>query len=157
LTPLSIREAQAFIALVHRHHRPPQGAKFAVAVACLGRLVGVATAGRPVSRTLDDGYTIEVTRVAVLEGFPNACSKLYAAVWRAARAMGYRKAITYTLPEEGGASVRGAGWRLVGAAGGGSWDRPACGRPRVDTHPTQTKFRWETGGGPAALDGSSAV
>jgi len=84
LTPLSIREAQAFIALVHRHHRPPQGAKFAVAVACLGRLVGVATAGRPVSRTLDDGYTKEVTRVAVLEGFPNACSKLYAAVWRAA-------------------------------------------------------------------------
>lgn len=68
-------------------------------------------------------------------------SMLYGAAWRAARAMGYRKIITYTLREEGGASLRGADWQCKGEAGGGSWNKP--GRPRVDTHPTQVKLRWE--------------
>lgn len=68
-------------------------------------------------------------------------SLLYGAAWRAARALGYRKLITYILPEEGGASLRAAGWRCVGKAGGGSWSCPS--RPRVDTHPTQQKLRWE--------------
>ena len=63
------------------------------------------------------------------------------ACWRAARGMGYRKLITYTLAEEGGASLRGAGFKLIGEAGGGSWSRRE--RPRVDTHPTQRKLRWE--------------
>ena len=88
----------------------------------------------------DDGLTLEVNRVAT-DGCPNACSALYGAAWRAAKAMGYQRLITYTLPEEGGASLRGAGWRLVGEAGGGKWSRE--GRPRVDMHPTHGKLRWE--------------
>ena len=68
------------------------------------------------------------------------CSALYSASWRAVRAMGYKRLVTYTLPEEGGASLRAAGWICVGEAGGGSWSRE--GRPRVDMHPTQTKLRW---------------
>lgn len=103
-------------------------------------MVGVAIAGNPVARMLNDGLTIEITRCCT-DGTRNACSMLYGAVWRAARAMGFRRGITYTLPEEGGASLRAAGWRLVGEAGGGSWDRE--GRPRTDKHPTQTKLRWE--------------
>src|SRR5690606_13651728 len=96
--------------------------------------------GRPVSRMLQDGWTAEVTRCCT-DGARNACSLLYRAAWRAARAMGYLRLITYTLPKEGGASLRGAGWTCIGIAGGGSWSRRA--RPRVDTHPKQRKLRWE--------------
>lgn len=85
--------------------------------------------GRPVSRHLDDGLTLEVNRCCT-DGTKNACSALYAASWRAAKALGYRRLITYTMPEEGGASLRGAGWRLLGLRGGGSWNCES--RPRVD-------------------------
>jgi hypothetical protein len=142
LCPITLREARAFVAEHHRHHRPPQGGLFAVAAEAGRAVVAVAIVGRPVARLLADGYTAEVIRLCST-GAHNACSMLYAACWRAARALGYRRLVTYTLPEEGGASLRAAGWRLVGEAGGGSWSRAE--RPRVDTHPTQTKLRWELG------------
>ena len=140
ITPITYKEACAFIERHHRHHEPPQGWKFGVAVAENGEIVGVATVGRPVARHMQDGWTLEVTRVAT-DGTHNACSKLYGTCWRAAKALGYRKLITYTLASESGASLRGAGWECIGEAGGGKWDRKS--RPRVDTHPTQTKLRWE--------------
>ena len=140
LQPITLREACAFVAEHHRHHRPPQGGLFAVGAGDGERVVGVAIIGRPVARHLQDGYTAEVTRLCT-DGTRNACSMLYAAAWRAARALGYRRLPTYTLPEEGGASLRAAGWRLIGEAGGGSWSRPS--RPTVDLHPLQTKLRWE--------------
>lgn len=124
----------------HRHHRPAQGGLFAVACAQDGEVCGVAVIGRPVARMLSDGWTAEVTRLATT-GEKNACSILYAAAWRAARALGYRRLVTYTLPEEGGASLRASGWACIGKAGGGSWNAPS--RPRVDRHPTQEKLRWE--------------
>ena len=142
IVPVTLKAARMWVDRVHRHHRAPQGGLFAVGVASGESIVGVAIVGRPVSRALDDGWTIEVTRVAVLEGYPNACSKLYGAAWRAARAMGYRKAITYTLAKEKGTSVKAADWKCVGQVGGGSWNRPS--RPRVDQHPLQAKLRWET-------------
>lgn len=142
LAPCTLREARSFVAQHHRHHRAPQGGLFAIsAIDDDYGVVGVAIVGKPVARMLDDDYTAEVTRLCVLDGVRNACSMLYAACWRAARALGYRRLVTYTLPEEGGASLRAAGWRLVGEAGGGSWSRKS--RPRVDTHPTQLKMRWE--------------
>lgn len=141
VVPISFAEANAFVA---QHHRPVAGCKFCVATAYSGtgepRIAGVALVGRPVARSLDDGFTLEVNRLCT-DGHKNACSMLYAATWRAARALGYRKLITYTLPEEGGSSLRAAGWRLIGAAGGGTWHCPS--RPRVDAHPTQQKLRWE--------------
>lgn len=141
IVPMTLREARAFVDEHHRHHRAPQGGLFAVGAADAGGgIVGVAIVGNPVARKLNDGWTAEVTRLCTLGG-RNACSMLYAACWRAARAMGYRKLVTYTLPEEGGASLRAAGWRCLGEAGGGSWSRRS--RPRVDLHPTQVKLRWE--------------
>ena len=141
IVPITQREAKAFVARHHRHHRPPRGSVFQVAVADeAGTVRGVAMVGRPVSRHADDGWTLEINRVAT-DGARNACSMLYGAAWRAARALGYRRVITYTLPEEGGASLRGAGWQLIGEAGGGSWSRGR--RPRVDLAPTQVKLRWE--------------
>lgn len=141
--PITLREARAFVAAHHRHHRAPRGCRFVIGLeeTDKGAIVGVAVVGRPSARHLDDGRTAEVTRLCVLDGHPSACSKLYGACWRAARAIGYRRLVTYTLPEEGGASLRGAGWKLIGEAGGGSWSRAA--RPRVDEHPTQVKLRWE--------------
>lgn len=96
--------------------------------------------GRPVARMNDDGWTLEVCRCCT-DGTKNACSMLYRAAWRAAQAMGYRRLITYTLLEEGGASLRAAGFRLIGQTEGGSWSRPS--RPRVDMHPLQGKLRWD--------------
>lgn len=140
--PITLADAKAFVAAHHRHHRPPVGHILSVAVADETDTVrGVAVAGRPVARMLDDGLTLEVTRVAT-DGARNACSMLYGAVRRAGSALGYRRFVTYTLPEEGGASLRAAGWRVgLDAAGGGSWSNAR--RPRVDRHPLQQKIRWE--------------
>jgi hypothetical protein len=142
LVPVTLREARSFVAQHHRHHRAPQGGIFAIGVQFGGlKVVGVVIVGRPVSRHLQaDGYTAEVVRLCTL-GQKNACSMLYAAAWRAARALGFRRLVTYILDTEPGTSLRAAGWRLVGEAGGGSWSRKE--RPRVDEHPTQRKLRWE--------------
>ncbi|MES2262129.1 MAG: XF1762 family protein [Pseudomonadota bacterium] len=131
VTPISLAEANAFVAQHHRHHQPVPGAKFCIAVSdAAGTVRGVAIVGRPVARGLDDGWTLEVNRCCT-DGARNACSMLYGAAWRAARAIGYRRLLTYTLPEEGGASLRAAGWRDLGLRGGGNWNTAA--RPRIDT------------------------
>lgn len=113
IVPITLREAQHFIAQHHRHNKPPRGWKFGVGVrSAAGDLVGVATAGRPVARHFDDGLTLEVNRTCT-DGTPNANSKLYGAVWRAAKAMGYARCVTYTQADETGASLRAAGWVRV--------------------------------------------
>jgi hypothetical protein len=140
LCPVTLEEANDFIREHHRHNQPVPGAKFCVACMALGRIVGVATAGRPTARLADDGWTLEVTRVAT-DGTRNANSFLYGAVRRAAWALGYKRLITYTLPEEGGPSLRAAGFSNLGEVGGGSWSRSS--RPRIDRHPLQKKIKWE--------------
>ncbi len=140
LEPISLREASAFVGRVHRHHRPPRGGLFALAACIGGDVRAVAIVGRPVARLNQDGRTCELTRLAS-DGTRNACSFLYGRAWRAARALGYVRMVTYTLASENGASLRAAGWRLLGEAGGGSWSRGS--RPRVDLHPTQRKLAWE--------------
>jgi hypothetical protein len=140
LVPLPRDEANAFVQAHHRHHGPVVGHLFALGAAVNESIVGVAIVGRPVARELQDGFTAEVTRVAT-DGTRNACSFLYGACWRAARALGYRRLVTYILECESGTSLRAAGWTLIGKAGGGSWSRTT--RPRVDKHPTQVKLRWE--------------
>ena len=102
--------------------------------------MGVVIAGRPVSRYLDDGLTLEVNRLCTT-GEKNACSMLYAAAARAAKAMGYRKIITYTLDNEPGTSLRAAGWTCMGRAGGKRWAGQRC--PAVDLCPPQMKLRYE--------------
>lgn len=139
LSPITLREARAFVAAHHRHHRAPQGGVFAVAVSDGTRVRGVAIVGRPVARRAQDTWTAEVTRVAT-DGARNACSMLLGASWRAARAMGYRCLLTYTLATEDGASLRAAGWTEMHRVAGGRWSREA--RPRVDDHPLIDKVCW---------------
>ena len=140
VVPCELSEANEFVRLHHRHHKAVVGHKFSLAVSDGQNLRGVAIVGRPVARMLQDGATLEVTRVAT-DGAINACSMLYAACWRAARAMGYRRLVTYVLADELGTSVRAAGWKEVGKVRGRSWSCPS--RPRVDKHPLQGKIRFE--------------
>jgi len=140
IIPCELDDANEFVQRHHRHHQPVQGHKFSIAAMNDDRIVGVAIVGRPVARLLDNGLTLEVTRVAT-DGTRNACSALYGACRRATFALGYKRLITYTLPEEGGSSLRASGWKTLGEAGGGTWNRKA--RPRIDKHPTQKKILWE--------------
>ena len=137
IVPINFKEAKAFILQHHRHHKPPIGHKFSIACSDDGKIVGVATIGRPVSRKLDDGWTLEVNRLAS-DGTKNVCSMLYSAAWRVTRNLGYRKLITYILDTEPGTSLRAAGWKEIGVRGGLSWNVPS--RPRVDMCPLQMKI-----------------
>lgn len=142
VVPCDLDEANAFVREHHRHHGTVAGHKFSLAVMTTndGTLRGVAIVGRPVSRMLDNGLTLEVYRVAT-DGTKDACSALYGACRRATFALGYKKLVTYTLIEEPGTSLRAAGWKSLGEAGGGSWSRPS--RERIDSHPLQVKIKWE--------------
>ncbi len=140
IQPITFREANAFIKKHHSHHKPPQGCKFAIAINNGNEIVGVITVGRPIARNLDNGWTAEVTRCCT-DGTKNAASMLYAAAWRAARAMGYKRLISYTLSSEYGISLVAAGWHLIGQTSGDTWNRPS--RPRLDIHPIGQKTLWE--------------
>jgi len=143
--PMKLSEAIEFVANFHRHNKPPIGGVFSVGASDGKKLVGVAVVGRPVSRHLDNGETLEVVRCCVVDDAPKgACSFLYARCWQAAKALGWRKLITYTLQTESGASMRGAGWKCVAelkANNAAGWQN----RPNREWQPVvgQAKFRWE--------------
>lgn len=150
IRPIILRDANAYVAQHHRHNMPTNGHKWSLACYDDDRLCGVAIAGQPVARKLDDGLTIEVRRVCT-DGTYNACSKLYGACARVAKEMGYRKIITYTLQSEPGTSLTASGWENCGEAGGTSWNMPS--RPREEyqetlfgverKYPDEKKVRWQ--------------
>lgn len=140
ITPITLKQANAFVAQYHRHHKPVVGHKFSIGVSCQGKLVGVAIVGRPVARNLDDGTTLEVTRCCT-DGTKNAVSKLYGVARRVSKELGYTRVVTYTLCTETGISLRASGWVCKGLSGGGSWNSKL--RPRIDKHPTCKKLRYE--------------
>lgn len=137
---VTLKEANAFVESRHRHHKKVVGHKFSVGAEHGGVFVGVAIAGRPVSRVMDDGKTIEILRLCT-DGTKNAVSFLSGRILRASRALGYSKLITYTLVSEPGVSLRAAGWAEAGRVRGRSWSCPS--RPRDDKHPLVDKIRWE--------------
>lgn len=121
VVPITFRAACAFVAELHRHNKPPRGHKFSIGLRDGEALVGVVMCGRPVARSFDDGLTLEVSRTCT-DGTQNANSMLYGAAWRAGKAMGYLRCITYTQGDESGVSLRAAGWRRVREiAPRGSW------------------------------------
>ncbi len=142
IRPVSLKFAQEFVREHHRHNKPPVGHKFSVGLFDGDRCVGVAVAGRPVARMLDDGLTLEVARTCT-DGTRNANSMLYGAIVRAATALGYRKCITYTQHDESGASLRGAGWTAVAQLPPNKgWSVPS--RPRADIGSGGVaRVRWE--------------
>jgi hypothetical protein len=138
--PITLKEANAFVARYHRHNKPTVGHKFSIGLALNGDLVGVGIAGRPVARHLDDGRTLEATRVCVKPGHQNACSKVYARLKRIGQLFGYTSIKTYTLLEETGSSLRAIRAIPERRCPPSRWNRPgACYQPVYD----KEKTRWE--------------
>ena len=139
IAPITFREASDYINRYHRHHNATIGCKFCISVVDEdGQLRGVAVCGRPVSRKLDDGLTLEINRVCT-DGARNACSMWYGACVRIAKAMGYKKVITYTLQSEDGASLKASNFICEGKAGGTHW---TGSRNRGQNIPAEMKNRW---------------
>lgn len=138
--PVTLRVAAAFVTKHHRHHAAPRIWRFGVGLECDGVLVAVGLAGTPVARLLNDGYTLEVLRCCTL-GHRNAASMVYGALANAAKALGYRRIVTYTRADEGGISLKAAGWKAVGVTAARSWHRDA--RPRTDKTELVARTRWE--------------
>ncbi len=139
LRPITLRDAARFVNTNHRHLSAPRGWRFGVGLWKDNALVGVAVAGRPIARKNDDGFTLEVTRNCT-DGTRNACSRLYGAIRRAARALGYRRLITYTRLGESGASLRAAGFRITHSTRAEQWHRET--RPRTSNHLSESKTAW---------------
>lgn len=137
--PLELRDANQYVDSLHRHHKSVHRDKFRVGAIKDGKLVGVVQVGRPVSRMLDDGYTLEVVRLCT-DGTKDVCSYLYSKAARIAKELGYLRIITYILESESGASLRASGWELDGTTSGGAWDRPS--RRRNTSAPTCPKKRY---------------
>ena len=138
--PIELKEANNFVNLLHRHHNAVYRDKFRIG--CIddsNKLIGVVQLGRPVSRCLDDGKTIEVVRLCT-DGTKNACSFLYARAARVAQLMGYSKIITYILESESGTSLKASGWIKEADIKGHNWNCPS--RPRNTQAPTCNKQRW---------------
>lgn len=144
IMPISLKDANDFVSIHHRHHKPVVGHKFSISAYFGEKLVAVCIVGRPVSRHRDNGLTLEVTRMCS-DGTKNACSFLYGAASRATFALGYKKLGTYTTPEEGGASLKASNWRMIAETPGKSWSVPS--RQRNDSHPLGTKLLWEINNG----------
>lgn len=144
--PITLRAANTFVAAHHRHNLPPRGHRFSISCVFQGIIVGVAIVGRPVNRNFDPDQVAEVVRVCVLDDAPKgACSFLYGACWRAWRAMGGCRMITYTLQSESGASMRGAGWLRaadIPARDAAGWVNRGKGRLAQDVV-GEPKIRWE--------------
>lgn len=138
--PLTLAQANERVACLHRHHKPAQGHRFSIGAFLDGQCVGAVIVGRPVARCVDQYLVAEVTRLAT-DGTKNSCSFLYARAARAAEAMGFTRIQTYTLPEEGGASLRAAGWICEGSPrrDGVGWQNR---EGRRSDQPTSTKVRW---------------
>lgn len=140
LAPCSWADAKAFTDAQHRHLGAPVGHLWSTAAVVAGEVVGVIVIGRPVARALDDKWTVEVIRCTTT-GHANACSSLYSAAWRAAKARGFRSATTMTMESEDGASLRASGWTPDGQVrrGHGGWGRRSRSRQNA---PNPPRVRW---------------
>ena len=126
--PIELKDAQSYINKYHRHHQAAHRDKFRIAAMLDDEIVGVVQVGRPVSRVLDDGKTLEVLRLCT-NGTKDVCSFLYSRAARIAKEMGYRRIITYILSSESGTSLKASGWVLeADGVGGTDWNVPS--RPR---------------------------
>jgi hypothetical protein len=145
LQPISLKEAKMFVNEHHRHNVAPQGHKFSIGLNDGEIVIGVVMVGRPIARHNDDGWTLEVIRCCVLDGYKDANSMLYAAAWRTTRDMGYNRLITYTLLTEAGSSLKAVGFKIIGQtkAREKGWDTPSRPRVMADRYPTEQKTIWE--------------
>ena len=152
IAPCTVKAATKKVREWHRHLKDIQGGLFAAqCVDAEGRCVAVAVAGNP-ARVWQKQAKLVISRVAAEEGLPRvtdshgeehaspACTMLYGALCRAAKALGYREVWTYTLPEESGKSLKAAGFIDMGLTDGGEHSRPS--RLRKPAVRSDRKRRW---------------
>ena len=138
IRPITFKQACDFINKYHRHHKATVGCKFCIGLFDNDKMVGCAVCGRPVSRYLDDGLTLEINRLCT-DGTRNACSMLYGACCRIGKEMGYEEAVTYILETENGASLKASNFICEGQAGGTHWTGE---RDRGQDIPPLFKTKW---------------
>ena len=117
--PITIKQANEFVAKYHRHHRPTTKncGKWAISAVDVKTdiIVGISITGNPVSASFMDGYTLEITRLCIKEGAPLGTASFLiskcSSIWKQ---MGGKRLLTYTLSHESGASLKGAGWEKIG-------------------------------------------
>lgn len=115
IVPMTQKEAQGFDQH-YRRQRRMKGYKFSIGCTDGDKIVGVASMVQPASRYMDDGWTLEMTGVCT-DGTEDVRLMLYGAAWRAARALGYKKLITYVMDTEPGTGLKMAGWKCIGQIG----------------------------------------
>jgi hypothetical protein len=142
--PVTLAKANEIVAQYHRHNRPVVGHRFSIAAYDGDQLVGVAIVGRPIARAEDQEIDAEILRVCTVPDAPkNTCSYLYAACRRIWSAWGGRTIRTTTLATESGASLRGAGFKMVKELSARKgWDTPSR-RRKPGTVDNQMKLKWE--------------
>jgi hypothetical protein len=140
VVPLDLRDLNALVDSLHRHHKPVQGHRFSIGIECGGKLVGGASVGRPTARMTDHRKVLEVTRL-VTDGTKNACSMLYSAAARVGKELGYERIQTFILDNESGVSLKASGWVFDGVSSGGDWTRASKPNRRQD-QPQTPKQRW---------------
>lgn len=142
--PVTLAQANALVAAWHRHHRPVRGHRFSLGVFDSGpehMCHGAAIVSRPVSGGKDQYQVAEITRL-VTDGTYNACSMLYGACARAAKAMGFRHIQTYILLDEPGTSLKASGWVMDGLSFPVGWNNG--NRPRAEVPDGgRRKQRWK--------------
>lgn len=139
--PLTLKQANEYIEVYHRHHKKVQGHRFSIGSIDENKILhGVCVCGRPVARGCDQYFTLEVTRLAT-DGTPNICSKLYSSAAQIAKIMGFTKIQTYILEEEPGTSLLACGFFKEAETSGGSWDNNGTRKRRRD-QPEGKKSRY---------------
>lgn len=146
IKPTTVKAAKAWVREVHRHLPVIQGGLFASSVWNEDRPVAMAIAINPPRVWMGTGRIV-IGRVAAIPGLDDvgshaapACTMLYGSLCRAAKALGYTEAWTYTEPGESGASLRAAGFQFMGETRAAEWDRPS--RPRKPSPRPGRKGRW---------------
>lgn len=139
ITAITLKQANEFVKQLHRHHKPVTGHKYSLGLLINGQLCGVAICGRPVAR-LAPQNRIEITRLCT-NGTQNACSMLYGAAARAAKALGYKGIQTYILDTEPGTSLKASGWTFSHITKGRQWKHSNGQQQRTD-QPTCDKQCW---------------
>ena len=143
IVPISLKNANSFVTMYHRHNKRVTGHKFSLGLMHDDELIGVAIVGRPIARLLDTGDNLEILRVCIKPGAQKgANSKLYARCRRIGQLMGFKKIITYTLETESQSSLKAVGARIDGKTKPQEWSRKSRKRESQSIY-KQKKIRWE--------------
>lgn len=141
LCHVELKEANRFIEELHRHHKRIQGHRFSLGAMQEDQLVGVIVVGRPVGGQHQYDW-VEVTRCCT-DGTHNACSFLYGAAAKAAKALGFKRIQTYILKEEPGTSLKAAGWKFERLSHPVGWHHEGKRGARiVEPHLMERKQLW---------------